>query len=351
MQKKSSDTVDQCAALGDLSAHFAQPNFPRDRDIYRKNFVADGVMHRAFKLEGLDLLSLSRFVRNFDNMQKISVRPVHGRFEVTYELNGRQQSCVLPESNPGEFVAKFRRQLLALRYRFRHEIAMALMGADFEAKDNGDTGKLLPVKGFVDDLNATVDNFGLYIDFERFAGVEWAEFLGSREENIRITILVARILAQFQEDANLKFIHHDVKPANILVRKAGEQLEVRLIDFGSAESCYRDLLPDGYQLHSGTPTHSAPEQINDKSVYVRGSVEADVYGLAVSLYQKLRRQNLFGQDPREKYNEPLIAAKLRILRLPDLEQLLGKALSVDPADRPSMREFADRLQGILDGVS
>ena len=74
-------------------------------------------------------------------------------------------------------------------------------------------------------------------------------------------------------------VHRDIKPANILVSKTGE---IKLVDFGIAQSEEEDdaLTKEGMAL--GTPSYMAPEQYDDSR---NVSFKADIYSLGIMLYE------------------------------------------------------------------
>jgi serine/threonine protein kinase len=132
-------------------------------------------------------------------------------------------------------------------------------------------------------------------------------------------------------------VHHDIKPANLIVRPNDNELV--LVDFGGAVrlSGLGPGLPepDSY----GTPGYAAPEQYSGDA-----SPASDVYGLAATLYHLLT-----DDDPTA---HPLEFPQLERLP-PDVAALLRPALARDPQARPSTREFQaalyeaeDRLQGM-----
>jgi hypothetical protein len=132
-------------------------------------------------------------------------------------------------------------------------------------------------------------------------------------------------------------VHHDIKPANLIVRP--DDNELVLVDFGGAVrlSGVGPGLPqpDSY----GTPGYAAPEQYSGDA-----SPASDVYGLASTLYHLLT-----DDDPTA---HPLEFPQLQRLP-PDVVALLQPALAREPQARPSTREFQaalyeaeDRLQGM-----
>jgi hypothetical protein len=126
-------------------------------------------------------------------------------------------------------------------------------------------------------------------------------------------------------------VHHDIKPANLIVRPADQRLV--LVDFGSAL-----LMPD--RQHQtvrldcyGTPGYAAPEQYRASF-----SPKSDIYGLGATLYHLLT-----DDDPTA---HPLKFPALDKLP-PPVAHLLGAALADDPAARPDARQFHAALQHAL----
>jgi tetratricopeptide (TPR) repeat protein len=118
-------------------------------------------------------------------------------------------------------------------------------------------------------------------------------------------------------------LHRDLKPANILVDDAGR---VRITDFGIA------ILQSDSRLHmlTGTPGYMAPEQ---KSAGTTLSERTDVYALGLVLYELLvGRHPLRGTD-QQALPPPPSSLVTRVDR--DLERIIMRSLSPQPADRPA----------------
>ena len=82
--------------------------------------------------------------------------------------------------------------------------------------------------------------------------------------------------------------HHDLKPANVLMRPDGRAV---LLDFGlSMHAHFPDLLAEEMRKAIGTPAWIAPEQV----VGTRGDPRSDVFALGVMLYELLTGELPFG---------------------------------------------------------
>src|SRR5262249_25615080 len=126
-----------------------------------------------------------------------------------------------------------------------------------------------------------------YIVMEFFAGVTLEKFVRERGPLTPADLaLVARALAQGMEAAHgQNILHRDLKPANVLVRKQGNQWEVKVIDFGLAlrrstvetsaavRSAGATLLADSV---AGTLEYAPPEQLG-KLPGVKPDRYSDVY--------------------------------------------------------------------------
>jgi eukaryotic-like serine/threonine-protein kinase len=168
---------------------------------------------------------------------------------------------------------------------------------------------------------------------------------------------VARGLAAAHE---LKVLHGDIKPSNILLSFAGEPM---LVDFNLSVAEQGPL-----QRLGGTPPYMAPERLKLLTLQAvkTGSNEgapdfrSDVFSLGVVLFELL-----YGEAPFELQLTDLTASYRRqttetLLKRrdvaglpvpPQLAAIVERAIALDPADRfPTAAALADRLADFASGV-
>jgi len=140
-------------------------------------------------------------------------------------------------------------------------------------------------------------------------------------------------------------VHRDVKPGNMLIEPGadeGDPDHVYLSDFGITKhaSSRSGLTATGQFM--GTIDYISPEQIQDRPVDGR----ADIYSLACVFYECLTGRVPFAKDVDAAViwahveEMPTTPSELRPALPRDIDLVMGKALSKDPADRyATCREF------------
>jgi serine/threonine-protein kinase len=166
-----------------------------------------------------------------------------------------------------------------------------------------------------------------------------------RRRAVEVVRDVARALAFAHAQGVL---HRDVKPANVLVDRAGR---ARLIDFGLARLGASQLTRTGQLL--GTPAYMAPEQAGDSPS--RHGPAVDVYSLGAVLYRALT-----GRPPVEADSVPSLLKRLLTDPVtpprahdptiePALEATTLRCLEKEPEARPSADALATALDAWLSG--
>ena len=89
-------------------------------------------------------------------------------------------------------------------------------------------------------------------------------------------------------------IHSDIKPGNIFLKKAGENVQIKIGDFGMAMLKKGVVKLNSKDIKGFTPLYSAPEQKNRKGTY---NEKIDIYACGLILYELI---GCFGTNA-EKY--------------------------------------------------
>ncbi|MCE9670585.1 protein kinase [Myxococcus stipitatus] len=145
---------------------------------------------------------------------------------------------------------------------------------------------------------------------------------------------------------DLKLVHRDISPQNILISYEGE---VKVVDFGLAKSRL-SAAKTNPSIILGKFLYMSPEQARHQPVDRR----SDLYAVGLCLYELIAGKNPFdGLHPGE------LMAMVANPRVPPLDEvepltpravtaLVAKALEVDPAQRfQTAEEFRGRLQSCL----
>ncbi|MBI4863854.1 MAG: protein kinase, partial [Candidatus Riflebacteria bacterium] len=150
----------------------------------------------------------------------------------------------------------------------------------------------------------------------------------SPESAATITLFVGRGLAYAH---NVKIIHRDVKPENVLLADDGG---VKLLDFGLAKLAESSAQVTSHGIIVGTPAYLSPEQILGTDL----TPSSDIYCLGILFYEMLTGRTPFGDANDAKS----LLARTKV-DLPDLTavgdlsapllNVLTKCLHRDPAQR------------------
>ena len=180
----------------------------------------------------------------------------------------------------------------------------------------------------------------VWLAMEFVEGTTLAQWLRERDRDWRAVLPVLLAAGDGLAAAHdVKLVHRDVKPDNIMVAKGdGDALRVLVTDFGLAREIVED--PAATPVR-GTPAYMAPER------HRAGSVDAkvDQFGWCVTAWEAL-----FGERPFEGAHPGalLLAVTRREIRAPQrpdavprwLRRALERGLDPDPTKRwPSLGEL------------
>jgi serine/threonine-protein kinase len=161
----------------------------------------------------------------------------------------------------------------------------------------------------------------------------------------RAVNIACQVLAGLAAAHQMKIVHRDIKPDNILLRTLEDgQEQVKIIDFGIAKA--KEKLVDTRVstqpgMFIGTPQYSAPEQASGS-----GQIDerTDIYAVGVVLYEMLSGRPPFTGDAQEILEQHKLAVPPPFqLVCPNLDtakliQVVMRALSKKPAARYSTAE-------------
>jgi serine/threonine protein kinase/tetratricopeptide (TPR) repeat protein len=153
----------------------------------------------------------------------------------------------------------------------------------------------------------------------------------------RISEILRQVAEALQESHSQHIIHRDLKPSNIfLVKRASGRDQVKVVDFGISKTL-GDTGASPVSSVMGTPQYASPEQFRlGENIDGR----TDIYSLGVVLFQMLTNALPFTDTTisaliHKHLNDP--PPPLRSLRPdipPAVEDLIGRMLAKQPADRP-----------------
>jgi TonB family protein len=133
------------------------------------------------------------------------------------------------------------------------------------------------------------------------------------------------------EDRDLRLVHRDVSPQNVLISQEGD---IKLCDFGIAKAASKASHTQAGAL-KGKLQYMSPEQAWGRDIDKR----SDIFALATVLFEMLTNRKLFGGD-----NELSILEQVREARIappsqyndevtPEIDKIVLKALQKDAGNR------------------
>jgi len=204
-----------------------------------------------------------------------------------------------------------------------------------------------------------VYDLGVTADGRPYVVMEWVdgptlrahlEAHGGRLEPAAACEIVAEVLQGLAAAHAAGVVHRDVKPLNVIVGRDGR---ARLLDFGVAKVLGEVEVGEGATaagIAVGTPRYMAPEQaVGDKA-----TPAVDIYAAGCVLFETLTGAPPFNDEATSEVvrghvakTAPLLSERTGEPFDEELEQLVARALSKSPIERPeSAAEFARALRRI-----
>ncbi|KAL5975860.1 hypothetical protein ACLOJK_020188 [Asimina triloba] len=177
-------------------------------------------------------------------------------------------------------------------------------------------------------------------------------FLLDWDKRFNIALATAKGLAYLHEDCNVKIVHCDIKPENVLL---DDNYVAKVSDFGLAKLMTREQ-SHVFTTLRGTRGYLAPEWITNYAI----SEKSDVYSFGMVLLEIIGgRKNFEPEYSSERAHFPSYAFKkmeegrLRDildskLQLDQLDERVSTAIKEDMHLRPSMTRVVQMLEGLTD---
>ncbi|MCU1406084.1 MAG: serine/threonine protein kinase [Glaciihabitans sp.] len=228
--------------------------------------------------------------------------------------------------------------------------------ATFEAQHRGMQNALAPLSAYGGNLIVTLDFFRAGAKYYKVTEKVDAEDLGpagiSALSFRQQLVLMKSVAHSLKILHDLRIVHGDLKPSNILVKRTELGYTSKLIDFDSSYIAGR---PPGPEEIVGTINYYSPELLG----YIQEAgvaptelgVASDVFALGL-IYTEFLTGSMPPFDAAT-YHEPAVAVRsgevLRIPRdgiLPELADLVDRMMLAVPANRPSIAAVHQTLMGI-----
>jgi Protein kinase domain len=188
------------------------------------------------------------------------------------------------------------------------------------------------------------DSRHVYIAYEYVPGRTFREALRAGTIDDAAALEVAAQICEVLAHAHAHgIVHRDVKPSNVLVSD-DEELSIRLLDFGLARMDGEETLTAAGDV-PGTLAYIPPERLRGKE----SGAPADVWGVGVLLWEALAGWHPFWKGSLLDTARRIESGAVSLARVrPDLPRplvaLVDRALSLDPAKRPSAAKLATALR-------
>ncbi|HXV32698.1 MAG TPA: serine/threonine-protein kinase [Gaiellaceae bacterium] len=190
------------------------------------------------------------------------------------------------------------------------------------------------------------DDRHVYVAYPYVAGQTLRDALrGGGLDDWSAVEAAAQVLEALAHAHSKGVVHRDVKPANVMLED-GEEVSVRLLDFGLAQLEHADTLTAVGDV-PGTLAYIAPERLAGEEA----TGAADVWAAGVLLWEALAgRHPFWAVSPLETARRVEQGAQPLAQLRPDLPQELCRAvdrmLALDPRKRPTAKQALNLLRTV-----
>lgn len=184
----------------------------------------------------------------------------------------------------------------------------------------------------------------------------------SQENLHEIAVGIARGIEYLHQGCNLRIVHFDIKPHNILL---DDKFRPKISDFGLAKLCSKDQSHVSMTAARGTTGYMAPELLSRNFGMV--SYKSDVYSFGMLLLDMIGGRKNIDVDvengseiyfPEWVYDRLIQGKESGIKDTMEGGEEITKKLAVvslwciqwNPSERPSMKEVVQMLEGSLENL-
>lgn len=133
-----------------------------------------------------------------------------------------------------------------------------------------------------------------YYVMQKIDGQDLHAFLKQKTLTIDDAINLGKILLQMSQFLlRYDLVHGDIKPQNIMIEKKAQEMEFKIIDFGSITEIF------SISSKAGTPSFLSPDRFLNEAI----SESSEMFSLGVTLYLSLTKKYPYGEI--EPFQNPI----------------------------------------------
>ena len=195
---------------------------------------------------------------------------------------------------------------------------------------------------FIDTFTDISDNVYVITEYCNYGSLE--KFIGGKGDEIvqlfedEIKTLIYQLKEGLRYLLTNNILHRDIKPQNILLHRDGDEINIKIADFGFAKHFEVLEVDSMMETLCGTPLYLAPEIIIDKKY----TLYSDLWSVGIIMYQLFYHTTPF-QTPKNILELIRNIEKLNIIFKKDTsnnaQDLMKTLLNPDPVKRIDWGNF------------